>query len=300
MALPISVCIPTKDRPEELKRCIRSILHQSSLPAEIVVIDDGNLDPTLSRKMVEPYAHFQYFKKDKPSLSSSKNLTKALATTDLILILDDDTVLDTRYIESIFEIFRKDENKEVGVAGGIVINAKRKTRLEILFKKVFLLDNGKPGCLLPWGFHTGFHGIDRDTQVQWVSGGNSCFRREVMEEFSFEEFRGGRNALEDVEFGWKVSKKYKMILTPKARLCHYHSPTSRESMFDTGVKQAYNRCWIFVKHGDMSYKNLIFFCWAMIGHILGLLATGRSKMALGNITGLLSFWRDHRSGAEGS
>lgn len=42
--LPISICIPTKDRPEELKRCIKSILEQTVLPSEIVIIDDGNLD----------------------------------------------------------------------------------------------------------------------------------------------------------------------------------------------------------------------------------------------------------------
>jgi GT2 family glycosyltransferase len=288
---PISVCIPTMNRPEELKRCIKSILEQSALPDEIIIIDDANLDQTIYRQIIEPFTGFKYFKKDKPSLSASKNLAKGLASNDLILILDDDTVLEKDYIQNIYKIFTNDTKKDIGIVGGIAINRKNRTSFEKIYKRIFLLDNGKPGRLLPWGFQTGFDNIAEDTHVQWVSGSNSFFRKEVLEDFSFEEFHGGRNALEDVEFGWKVfkSKKYKIMVTPSARLYHYRSSTNKEAMFNTGFKQAYNRCWIFRKHCKKNLKNRTFFYWAMMGHILGMAGTERLSWAAGNLKGIISF-----------
>jgi GT2 family glycosyltransferase len=289
--LPISVCIPTMNRPEELKRCIRSILEQNVLPGEIIIVDDGNLESAVFKNMVEPYTGLKYFKKDKPSLSASKNLAKTLASKNLILILDDDIVLEKDYLQNIFNILNNDIKKEIGIVGGSIINSRERSLFEKIYKRVFLLDNGNPGQLLPWGFQTAFNDIYEDTLVEWISGGISCFRREVLEEFSFEEFHGGRNALEDVEFGWKVfkSKKYKIMVTPSAKLYHYHSSINKEAMFNTGFKQAYNRCWIFKNHCDKNLKNRISFCWAMIGHILGMAGTKRFSWAAGNLKGIISF-----------
>jgi GT2 family glycosyltransferase len=292
--LPISVCIPTKDRPEELKRCIESVLEQTVLPAEIIIIDDGNLDQLVYKQIIEPHARFIYFKKDKPSTAASRNLAKSLTSNNLILMLDDDTALDKEFIKNISKIFNKDINKEIGIVGGIIVNRKRKSWFDMLYRRLFLLDNGNPGRLLPWGFQTGFNGLVQDIIVDWVSTCAACFRRDVLEEFFFEELEGGRNALEDVEFSWKVfkSKKYKMIVTPAARLYHYHSSTHREAMFNTGFKQAFKRCWIFKKYCDRTLKNTMLFGWAMTGHILGMIGTGRLKTALGNIGGIISFLKE--------
>src|SRR4029450_2174872 len=43
----ISVIIPTLDRPEELRRCLESLAHQSLRrhEYEIIVVDDGGLRP---------------------------------------------------------------------------------------------------------------------------------------------------------------------------------------------------------------------------------------------------------------
>ncbi len=39
--LPITVAISALDRPDALGRCLQSILYGSSLPSEIVVVDQG-------------------------------------------------------------------------------------------------------------------------------------------------------------------------------------------------------------------------------------------------------------------
>lgn len=290
MKLPISFCIPTKDRPEDLKKCLKSIFAQTALPHEIVIIDDGNLNQAAFREIIEPATNFKYFKKDKPSLSASKNLIKNLASNDLIFICDDDIVLDTDFIQNIFEIFERDTKKEVGIVGGVMVNRKNKNLIERIFRRIFLLDNGKPGRLLPWGFQTGYyHTITKDEKVDWVSGGAACFRKEVLKEFNFEEFLGGRNALEDVEFGYKTMNKYTSIVTPKSKFHHFHSLSGREAKFTIGFKEAYNRCWIFKKHVKKNVRNILFFCWAMIGQLFGVLFTRGLRFFAGNVMGIIAF-----------
>ncbi|HIK38822.1 MAG: glycosyltransferase family 2 protein [Geminocystis sp.] len=292
--VPISVCIPTKDRPEELKKCIDSVLAQTTLPREIVIIDDGQLDVAPLREVIELKTGFKYFKKDKPSLSASRNLAKEIARSELILFLDDDVVLEPDYIQNIYKVFEEDVNREIGAVGGIEINSKRESPLAMFYKRLFFLHCGKPGVIMPWGFQTGAHGIDTITQVMWLTGAISCFRKELLIQFPFEEFHGGRNALEDIEFAWRVwnkykGQKYKFLVNPHARAYHYHSPVSREKSYVTGYKQAYNRLWIFNKHGEKTFQNITLFCWAMTGQILKMAATGRIEMAIGSVRGIISF-----------
>ena len=40
----ISIIIPTYNSPEELQNCLASILEQTVLPGEIIIVDDGNLE----------------------------------------------------------------------------------------------------------------------------------------------------------------------------------------------------------------------------------------------------------------
>lgn len=286
---PVSVCIPTKDRPEDLKRCIEALLKQTVLPAEIVVIDDGNLPVETYRKLVEPVTQFKYYKKDFPSSAASKNMAKKLAAHELILILDDDTVAEKDYLQKILEVFEKDTEHRIGLVGGLTVNRKRSSLGEKLYKRFFLLDNGKPGRIQPWAFQTGFDEVEREEEVQWLSTAVSCFRREVLEEFSFYVHHQGRVALEDVDFGWKVSRKYKIVLTPAARIYHFHSPGGRESQFETGFKQGYNRCLIFKKMGTAGLKNTLCFVWAMTGFVLGMMGSERIYQAFGNLTGVWAF-----------
>ncbi|MFC1668704.1 glycosyltransferase family 2 protein [Chlamydiota bacterium] len=294
MKIPVSISIPTKDRPEDLKRCVQSILLQSVLPNEVIIIDDGNLTKIEYKKMIEPFTSFTYIKKKTPSLSSSKNLIKNIAVNDLIIILDDDVVLEKEFIKSIYNIFIGDSYNTIGIVSGTVINKKKRTKFEQIYKRVFCLDLQVPGKVLPWGFQTGFDNIEGIIEVDWVSGGTTCYRKEVLEAFSFEEFFGGRSALEDVDFCLKAGKKYKICMTSAAKLFHYQSKIGREKLFITGFKQAFNRYLLFKKYCIVNCKNIVLFYWAMIGNILGMIGKGKPQFALGNIYGIYCSFKKNK------
>ena len=58
-------------------------------------------------------------------------------------------------------------------------------------------------------------------EVEFLCGGQTAYRRQVCEEFGFDEdFFSGYSALEDVDFSYRVSRKYRNHYCPRARCFH--------------------------------------------------------------------------------
>ncbi|WP_031437387.1 glycosyltransferase family 2 protein [Methylobacter tundripaludum] len=87
--MKISVVIPSYNRRERLKRALLSVYSQTSLPAEIVVIDDGSTDGTEAMLRREfPLVNYYYQKN--LGVSAARNLGIQQATGDWLAFLDSD------------------------------------------------------------------------------------------------------------------------------------------------------------------------------------------------------------------
>lgn len=303
----LSVIIATMNRERELRQCLSSLWKQTRLPDELVIVDDKTLEEGSIRPEVPEAVGFQYHRKSPPGLSASRNLGAEVATGSLLLFLDDDVELEPPFIEEILRVFAQDLRREVGAVSGIILNRKGKPLLFRYWARFFLLDRGRQGELLPWGFYSNVGMPKGVIDVDWVPGGLSCFRKEVFEEFHLSDFQqrgrfGGRHGLADVEFSWRVSRKYRLKVTPFARLYHYPSPRARERSMETGRKQALNHGLLFLEHGEQTLRNRICFAWAMTGLILGNLGAAlfmrssedrqaRLLLMLGNLQGLIAYRR---------
>jgi hypothetical protein len=81
----------------------------------------------------------------------------------------------------------------------------------------------KDGCsVLPNG-HTSYPYEPRHViSCKWLSGCNNSWKRKVFDEFQFDNNLLGYSFNEDVDFSYRVYKKYpgSLLMTPKARLVH--------------------------------------------------------------------------------
>lgn len=97
--MSVSVLIATRNRAQPLARCLRSVLAQSVLPREILVLDDGSAPPV--RALVaeaEPdlAAHplIRWLRVDTHiGLVGARNMLFVQASSPLLLVLDDDAWL---------------------------------------------------------------------------------------------------------------------------------------------------------------------------------------------------------------
>ena len=272
--MKVSIVIPTKDRDNDLIECIQSIANQTSLPKEVIVVDDGNIIQDTSTKILDILnskdVRFIYLKKDKPGTSRSRNLGAEKSSGDIVIILDDDVIIDEDYIEEILKVYEKFQMENLGGVGGIVKNLRSKYPLENLFDYFFCMYSKKAEWdILPWGFQTWNGDISQIQKVNYMIGGISSYKRNILTELKFREFKhGGRCANEDVEFFLRASQKYDFIITPFAKAYHKESPIGRESPFKTGVKTSFNRLDTFTVCANKTIRNVFCFCWAMFGSIL--------------------------------
>ena len=112
----ISVVIPTHNRPEELKRAIKSVFNQTKLPHELIVVDDA------SQKRL----NIDIFSNAPPNLNCNlitidnsnggnhaRNIGIDNAHGDYIALLDDDDIFEINKIELISTIILKNPNVDV-------------------------------------------------------------------------------------------------------------------------------------------------------------------------------------------
>ena len=88
----VSVIVPSRDRPESLRRALVTILDQSSPPNEVVVADDGSTRPVPSGGPVFGDARVRVVRgSGRPGgVSAARNRALAAATADWVAFCDDD------------------------------------------------------------------------------------------------------------------------------------------------------------------------------------------------------------------
>ncbi|HOK41820.1 MAG TPA: glycosyltransferase family A protein [bacterium] len=285
----ITLIIPTYNRPNDLRRCLISVVKASRKPDEIIIVDDnGKYDLNdIVKEILENKIIYKIIKnKRNVGVSNCRNIGIENSNGDLIFFLDDDCEVLPNYFEEIEKIYLEDKEKKIGGVEGIIIYEKKQiSNLEKFISKIFFLTKeGESGDLQLSGFPIDCNVIDRIVETKILMGVAS-FRREIYKEFKYNtEFFGW--CFDDCEFSYRVSKKYILIRNPNAKMYHYCSPISRESNFVNYAK----RCWmhyIFWRNCvPLSLKSVLCFIWGDIGYIIWILLFNcRLRRLLGWIYG---------------
>jgi glycosyltransferase involved in cell wall biosynthesis len=100
----VSVVIATRDRADYLREAIESVLCQTLLPLEVLVVDDGSVDDTAAvvRSFGPPVRLIQ---QESVGRSAARNLGVRSARGDLVAFLDDDDLWRADKLERQIEVF---------------------------------------------------------------------------------------------------------------------------------------------------------------------------------------------------
>lgn len=302
----ISVIIPTKDRPEDASKCLDSILIQTLLPDEIIIVDgsstnefDSNIITRANEKIKTIYLHTT------AGLTHQKNAGVRASSGDILFFLDDDVVLEKDFIKEILNVFAQDPNEKVAGVCGDIITPKEQNgwsarhmlieAIQTLNKSIatiFLLSKNGNGKFRASGFPTDVYGAKEIKNVEFLPGGLTAYRRKIFAEFEFDENLSGYCYMEDDDFSYRVSRRYKNVFTPYAKLFHNVSPVARA---DTAAREKMlieNSYYLFKKNIPQTLKHKFAFYWAITGLCLSAILitiTGRNMGLLkGFIAGLAS------------
>lgn len=106
----ISVVVPAYNCEKYVKRCLYSLINQTYQEIEIIVIDDGSTDGTLSlcKEVAELDCRVKVISKENSGVSDSRNLGISLAIGNWITFVDADDYLDCNALQSMFALKKQD------------------------------------------------------------------------------------------------------------------------------------------------------------------------------------------------
>jgi GT2 family glycosyltransferase len=271
--VPSSFVICTRNRPDDLRRCVDSLLKQSILPSEVVIVDasDRPDEESIRHLLTSGGVQLKYLTTE-PGRTMQLNRGVKASSGDPIFFVDDDVELDDRFQEMILDAFDRG-GQDVGGVQGRVIDDVRPSPLGTAFRTLFLLSrHTKDGAarLLPSGYYTS---PAFPTEVQEAQALRLCglaYRRRVFDEFEFDEWlgKGGYALKEDVDFSYRVSRRYRLLVTPYAGFRHFKSTTERVGIRQKSRMHIVNNYFLFRKNLAGSALQWAAFCWAMFGRLL--------------------------------
>jgi len=289
--LKLAIIIPTKGRQKKLNILLDSIKQQTLRP-DLVIILDSSVEPILD-KIDSIGLATKYIHTGPNSLTEARNIGIRNLPPDyhLSAFLDDDEILYPDALEKMLVFWQSAFSKDIAGVAFNVVNS-RGTRKFWFLKKIFFLGDSHPGNILPSGFHTALENISRDTQTKWLPGGSTVWRADIFKEFMFDENFQGYGWMEDIDFSYRVGRKYKLMSLTAAKLFHTPHPINREESFYLGYREIVNRFYFINKFNEFSH---ILFYWATLGRLLesftyAALGINYSyfKKAMGNFMGLKS------------
>ncbi len=303
--LTLSIIVPTYNRPEDLQKCVASLLSQTYRPDELIVVDDGDLGGSfpLREQCEQVGIHTIYHKKERPGLTASRNAGIELAGGDIIGFLDDDVVLEAGYCAAILYTYQQYGGPDhLGGVGGVITNFEplnTAKRLRHWLDILFLVSGPVEGRVLPSGFCANFGSSgrlpERVMPVDFLAGGVSSFPRRVFAEFRFNESYKGYGLGEDKDLTWRVSRRYPLLLTPFARLAHYHAAPNRFDRARMGRAIVLYHYRFFNEFLSIKRWHRLFFFYALFGYTLTralIVVISRKRADLEHLKGTLGASRD--------
>lgn len=103
----ISIVIPVYNASQYLDKCITSILNQDYSNIEVILVNDGSSDNSLSicQKYAELDERIKYFDKPNGGVSSARNYGIEQATGRFICFIDSDDYVDSDFCSKLFSKF---------------------------------------------------------------------------------------------------------------------------------------------------------------------------------------------------
>jgi glycosyltransferase involved in cell wall biosynthesis len=286
-----SIIVPTRNRPELLKRLIEIVIPQLSPQDELIIIDSSDIDFLSQYLSLNP--RLKYVTTGIRSAAVQRNIgLDQITDSRYVFFLDDDVAPDSTYFEKCINVL--ETSNAVGVSG-IALNPNSKalrsypSGLVGLYHRFFLLDSMRDGVLLRSGVNIPVRDYSEKLHhVDWLIGCAGWLTEEVGDT-RFESDFLGQSLSEDVIFSVRMGKKGRIVTDPSIVLNHYESDVARPSKLEFWQMWIVNR-YRLIQVAKFGLSGHLSYWWANLGQfgILFYSKTRRRGYQQGSIKGLIS------------
>jgi GT2 family glycosyltransferase len=249
-----TVAICTRDRPEDLQRCLEALICMPDDGQELLIVDNcPSTDAT--RRLVEGYGPVRYIREDRPGLDVARNRALREAQHEVVAFIDDDAVPDPGWLRALLRNF---DNPLVLCVTGLTMPLELETKAQEWFERYSTFGRGFKRTVFEIANHN-------PLAVGSIgSGVNMALRHSVLERVGpFDEALDAGTPTRsggDIEmFSRILAKGYRIIYDPAALNWHRHRDTWEELRqtlcgYGVGVYAAWTRSLLF--EGELSTPKL--------------------------------------------
>jgi len=212
----LAVIIPTKDRPVQVKRHLQSLVDQSCHPGRVIVVASGQdiKDMVLSFVNELPVEYYMsgigQIRQRNYGISLLDNRTKLVAT------MDDDVVYERDALHNMILFWNITPGDTAGVGFNVINRPKHKS--SIISRMLYGARNEEPGKIMSSGVATSLTNVDNDINTEWLNGGGTVWRQDILTETKRQEIRSSWAVYEDVIFSYPIGKKNKLFICAASKI----------------------------------------------------------------------------------
>ena len=269
----ISVIIPTKNRPADVRALLACLAMQTRLPHEVLVVDDSEgreAGPIVASDASQLPFPVCCLRPPGGSLTRARNAGVAKSRGELLVFLDDDILLQPDFLALLEDTLTACGSDYAGGCGATTPYPDFTPYCHEFnrFSWLFLHHNFWTGAQLANGMSTFSAVHDRVADICHVSGGVSIYRREVCEQHQFDERMNGYSAMEDVDFSTRVGREYRLFYNP--RIVVYHRTEPDKGMTTCQYHYVFMRNYLYLFNKNMRPDVLGWtaMLWSIIGYFL--------------------------------
>ncbi|HLE15101.1 MAG TPA: glycosyltransferase [Anaerolineales bacterium] len=229
-----TVAVCTRDRPEDLHRCLEALIRLPDDGQEILVVDNNPSTDETYQVVMRYGEKVRYIREDQPGLDIARNRALREAKYELIAFNDDDAVPDPGWLRALVRNFR---DPAVMCVTGLTMPFELETEAQEWFERYSPFSRGFQRKVYDWEV------INPVSAVRVGVGANMAVRRSVLDLVGpFNEAldtgtptRSGG----DVEMFARILRKgYRIVYDPAALSWHRHRRSwedLRKALYGYGV-----------------------------------------------------------------
>jgi len=272
-ASDIGIVIPTKNRLQKIDNLLNSLLQQGLNYGAIVIVYIGQ-DITDIVNKYNKSLNIELYESTKAGQLVQRNygISKLANSIKLVALFDDDIVLENRAFLSIIEFFN--QNNCAGVSFNIVNHLPEKFSL---IKFVLGLTARNPGTVLRSGLTTSNINVDKDISAQWLCGGATVWKKEILDNNKHKEIATKWAIAEDLIFSYPIGKLHPLYVCAKAQVRHEHVHDYVDTKHE--IYHGYNQTiWLYYFVSQHNELSRVLFFYALILRLVGKLIQGLLKL----------------------
>lgn len=290
---PSAFVIATYNRPDDLTRTVESLLAQTVLPTELCIVDsspDAPARESIEKMCEEAGLPVDYHHPAPRGLTVQRNVGIDRTTGDPVFFIDDDVWMAPDCHEEVLAEYGR-WGPELGGVRATPVRPATPSLATRIYRRIFGIGGWWPeasGKVRSGFYAEGVSDSAGVRKIEYFNGWFMSYKREVFEHERFDEALAGYGYKEDIDFSYRVSRRYVLLQTPKARCDHLKSPSARLNSHNLQRMNLANQFYLHRKLMPQDGLHRAALWWAWLGLFILNIGKALQTKDTGLVTGMIA------------